>query len=435
MMNGINEELLKEMRNAFHREECQAAMSALAQNEMKDCIFNVMEASKLNGAFNVEIKTHGISDQMKSGRCWMFSTMNILREKVIEHCDLDDFYLSGNYLAFYDKLEKCNNLLEMIIQYGDRPVTDRINSFIFEGIGDGNFFDGIRDLVKKYGVVPYDVMPETYQSTHTESILKLLNTLLHKDASLLRKAMQEGKDVHAMKEDMLEEIYRVECIAFGEPREEFDFCYRDKNDVYHHDEKLTPKQFYEKYVGIDLDEYVYVTCEPSSGKPMHTPWICHYMGSMADRDFRCLNLEADEIEELCLKQLKDGEPVWFGCDSRAYGDRKHGVWDMDSFCYQQMFGIDMMMERSDRLNYLESYPSHNMILTGVHLDQDGVPQRWKIENSWGKEVGKEGYFVMSEKYFREYVYEAAVLRKYLSEEQLSYLEKDAVQVEPWFMRY
>lgn len=434
-MNGISEGLLDTLRDSFHEDEYKASMSALAQNEMADSVFLSSEASRLNGAFSIEIKTHGISDQMKSGRCWMFSAMNILREKVIANCNTDDFYLSGNYLGFYDKLEKCNNYLEMIIQYADRSVTDRINSFILEGIWDGNFFDGIRDLVKKYGVVPYDVMPETYQSCHTESILKVLNSLLHKDAVLLRKAIKDGRDVQPMKEDMMKEIYRVECIAFGKPVERFDFCYRDLNGEYHCDADMTPKEFYDRYVGLDLDEYVYITCEPSLSKPMHEPWSCHYIGCMADHDFVCLNLQQEELEELCLKQLKDGEPVWFGCDSRAYGDRKHGVWDIDSFSYQQMFGVDLMMEKGDRLSFLESYPSHNMILAGVNLDGDEKPDRWKIENSWGKEAGKDGYFVMSEKYFKEYVYETAILKKYFSEEQLSLLEKKPVKVEPWFMRY
>lgn len=431
-MKALTPELTASFRKSFEEDRAaKTANAAMAKTEMADLAYIPMNAAKLQGEFEIELKTRGITAQQKSGRCWMFAAMNIIREIVAEKLNLKEFELSENYLAFYDKLEKANNYLEMMIANADKPVDDRTVEWLLSaGIGDGGYWDMAVDLVKKYGVVPKYVMPESYQSEHTAKFMDILNCLLHKDAEELRGIVRAGGDPEPRKEQMMAEIYKAECIVFGEPVESFDFEYRDADNQYHADRNLTPKAFYDKYVGINLDDYVTVTNMPS--RAYNERYTFHYTGSMAESGIYQLNLTMDEVQELVLAQLKGGEPVWFGCDAGAFGARKEGVWDPDSFDYQGLLGgVDFTLDKKNRLAYRSSSATHAMILIGVSFGGDGQPARWKIENSWGKENGKDGYYVCSQKYFREYVYETIINKKYLTDAQKALLEKKPIEVPLW----
>ncbi len=432
-MKDITKELLERFRaEAAERKELRTLQAAMAKTELKDLAFVPEAAAKLNGDFAIELKTRGVTFQQRSGRCWLYAVLNILRERISETCRLDKFELSANYLSFYDKLEKANNFLELVIENAHKPLNDRMMEYVLGGVGDGGYWDMATDLVAKYGVVPAAVMPETWQSTHTEKFLKLLNTLLRKDAVRLRAVVADGGDGQAEKEKMLAEIYRMECIAFGEPPKTFSFEYRDKDDVFHCERGLTGRSFYEKYLPGALDEYITVTNHPTHGLPMDLYYVFHYMGSMANRDVINLNLTLEEMEELTVKQLRDGEPVWFGCDSGAWGDRDKGVWDPDSLDFSGLMGgVDFTMSKGDRLEYHDSFATHAMIFVGVNFDENGTPDRWKIENSWGEEAGRKGYFVCSEKYFREFVYEVIVRKKHLTDAQRALLEGEPKRIQPW----
>ena len=298
--------------------------------------------------------------------------------------------------------------------------------------GGRGYWDMAVDLVKKYGMVPESVMPDSYQSCHTETFRKMFMTLVRKDALELRRLVLEGIDPQGRREEMLAELYRVESIAFGLPVESFDFSWRGKDGKFHEEYGITPKQFYEKYIGLDLGQYITITNHPTDALPMDHYYQFHYIGSMAESNIVNLNLTQQELEDLCIAQLKDGEAVWFGCDSGTFGDRAKGVWDPDSLNYEGILGgVDLSMTKKDRLMSHDSFATHAMILVGVNFDQDGTPNRWKIENSWGEDVGKKGYFVCSEKYFREFVYEAIINKKHLSAEQLAMLDKQPVTINPW----
>jgi bleomycin hydrolase len=430
-MQGINKEELKKFKSNYENKDYSASHAALARTEMKDVVSLPQNAAKLARDFSIEVKTRGITAQLKSGRCWMYSMLNILREQVAEKCNLDEFKLSSNYIIFYDKLEKANNFMEMIIEHKDKPLSDHWNEYILKGPGDGGYFDMARDLVKKYGVIPEYVMPDTYQSSHTESFLKIYIHMLHKAAYTLRKAIKEHQDVQAIKQELLSEIYQLECICFGTPVESFDFVYHDKDGEYHEEKDITPQEFYSKYCDIQLDNFVTLTNQITENKPLNSHFTFHYIGSMADGCIDCVNVSIEEIEKACIAQLQDGMPVWFGCDAGAYGDRLEGVWDPDSFAYKSLLGIDWDMEKSQRLKHRDSFATHAMILTGVNLDENGKPNRWKVENSWGKDVGKDGYFVLSEKYFKEYVYEAIIDKKHLTQAQLDIYNSQPIEILPW----
>ena len=432
-MREITMELLEGFRaREAGRRELRTLQAAAAKTELKDLAFVPQAAAKLNGDFTIELKTRGVTWQQKSGRCWLYAALNILRERIADTCNLDKFELSANYLSFYDKLEKANNFLELVIENGSKPLNDRMNEYILGGVGDGGYWDMAVDLVTKYGVAPASVMPETYQSTHTETFRKLLNSLLRKDAAMLRDLMARGEDPQPAKEAMLEEVYRMECVCYGEPPRTFDFEYRDKDNEYHAERGLTGRSFYEKYLSGALEDYITVTNHPTRGLPMNLYYVFHYMGSMANRDVINLNLTLEEMEELTLKQLRDGEPVWFGCDAGAYGDRQEGIWDQNSLDFGGLMGgLDFNLSKGDRLEYHDSFATHAMIFVGVNLDENGKPNRWKIENSWGEAVGRKGYFVCSQDYFREYVYEVIVRKKHLTPAQRALLETEPRRIQPW----
>ena len=432
-MNGISLSDIETFRMNYENDPAAKALTAaMAKTPMADLAFVPTEAAKLAGSFEVEIKTHGITAQEKSGRCWLFAALNILREEVIKKTGLTDFALSGNYLSFYDKFEKANNVLSMAVEHADLPYNDRMTEYIFKGFGDGGYWDMAADLVEKYGAVPKSAMPESYQSEHTDTFMKKFMVLVRKDAYELRELARAGKATESRKNEMLAEIYKVLSIVFGEPVRTFDFDYRDADGVYHKNRGLTPKTFYEQFIGLDLREYATITHHPTPGLPMDLHYRFHYIGSMADKDVDNLNLTMDELEDLCVRQLKSGMPVWFGCDSGAFGDRQAGVWDPASLNFEGiMGGVSLRMEKGERLRAMASYATHAMILVGVNFDENGRPNRWKIENSWGGEVGDKGYFVCSEAYFREYVYEAIIHRSLLDERQAALLAAPAEEIPAW----
>lgn len=432
-MKEIDDALLQEFRSAYEKDrEAQTLNSALAKTDLADLAFVPMKAALHQGPFAVEVKTRGITAQQKSGRCWLFAALNILRESVAEKCGLEQFQLSQNHLSFYDKLEKTNNFLEMVIQQAGEPVKGQSMQYVLRGMVDGGYWSEAAHLVEKYGVMPQTAWPESYQSEHTDRFLAAMNRLLRKDALELRELVQAGEDPYPRKKEMLAEVYKAECIAFGAPVETFDFAWRDKEKKYHCDRNLTPKEFYEKYVGLALEEYLPVINEPTPDKEMDTPIVFHAVENMVGRDMAALNLSQEALEDLCIRQLQAGEPVWFACDAGAYGARKEGIWDPDSVQVERLLGgFSLEMPKGKRLEYGASSATHAMLLTGVDFDGNGQPTRWKIENSWGKEVGKDGYFVCSEKYFREFVYEAVIRRSHFTPEQRAMLQKEPIRINPW----
>lgn len=433
-MKEINDALLQSFRAKVAADPSVSVLNgALAKTDLADLSFVPMQAALHDGPFAVEVKTRGITAQKQSGRCWLFAALNILREKVAETCNLDEkFELSQNYLSFYDKLEKANNFLEMVIEQAKEPVKGQSMQYVLRGMVDGGYWCEAAHLVEKYGVVPKSAQPESYQSEHTARFLATLNRLLRKDAKELRDLVLAGQDPYPRKEAMLEEVYRAQCIAFGTPVDHFDFAWRDKDKKYHCHRNLTPKEFYDKYVGLSLADFQPVINEPTPDKDMDRLIAFHAVENMVGKDMLALNLSQKALEDLCVKQLKAGQPVWFACDAGAYGARKEGIWDPASVQVEQLLGgFDTTMAKGDRLWYGASSATHAMLLTGVDFDAEGNPTRWKIENSWGKDVGRDGYFVCSEAYFKEFVYEAVIHKDHFTAEQLEMLKKKPQYINAW----
>ncbi len=407
--------------------------AAASKSELPNIAFSPMDAAKLESTFSVEVKTRGITAQKQSGRCWLFASMNVMREIVAEKCGLDKFELSGNWLAFWDKFEKMNFFLEAAIDSAGLPVEDRTLDWLMSGgVGDGGQWDMMVSIVKKYGIVPASVMPETYQSTHTRVMDQMMNMKLRKDAIELRQLVQAGQDPAPRKQEMLAEIFKALCICFGRPVDTFDFTYTDKNGQYHADRGMTPHSFYEKYIGLALDDYVSVIHAPTQDKPYGKTYTVKYLGNVVEGGIRYLNLPMETMKALTVRQLQDGEPVWFGSDCGKFSSRTDGIWDPDSFLYGEVLGgMDLSMTKEQRLDYRDSAMNHAMVLTGVNLDAAGRPNRWKIENSWGEEAGRKGYFVASDVWFEEFVYQTILHKRYLDAAAQQALNEPPVELAPW----
>ncbi|MBW1606009.1 aminopeptidase C [Lactobacillus sp. Sy-1] len=386
--------------------------------------------------FSIELETGDVANQKRSGRCWTFAALNTLRHKVANEFNLKgNFELSQNYINFWDKFEKSNFFLENILNTADKKRTSRKVSFLLAAPQqDGGQWDMLCALVEKYGVVPQSAMSETFNSNNSADLNSVLNLKLRRDAMILRNLVNDGaaKDKIAEKKDqMLNEIYRVLVYALGEPVKKFDFEYRDKDNNYHIAKDLTPKKFYEKYIKLDLEDYVSIINSPTDDKPYKQTYTVELLGNVVGgRQVKHLNLSIDDFEKLAVKQLKNGETVWFGSDVGQASDRQQGIMDDKLYSRAELFDTDLSLTKAEQLDYGESVMDHAMVITGVDL-VDGKPTKWKVENSWGKKVGTDGYFVMSESWFRKFAYQVVINKKYLSDELKKAQEKDPIVLDPW----
>ena len=418
------------------RPELNVMSNAVSRTALPDAAFVPAAAAKLRMDFSVLVKTNNITNQKQSGRCWMFSTLNVLRQRVIAKCDLEDFSFSPTYLAFYDKLEKANLFLENILHFADQDLTDRETyTLLGNPLPDGGQWDMLCNLIEKYGVVPKTAYPESKASSGSREMDMTLTEKLREDACILRKLHKEGKDLdelHARKTRMLGEIYRLLCICLGEPPKTFTFEYRDKDNNFHREEGLTPKSFFEKYVGVDLSDYVSLINAPTEDKPYGRSYTVQYLGNVKEGSaVRYLNLPIEELKKAAIAQMKDGQPVWFGCDVGKHSERDSGIMDLDIRGLEDLLDTQFTMTKAERLDYGQSLMTHAMVFQGVNLDENGKPNRWRVENSWGKEPGKDGYYLMTDRWFDEYMYQVVVNKKYLTAEQIAAYEAEPIALEPW----
>lgn len=430
----ITAEMIAKFKQNYNDDKMAKVLTAaVSKADLADAAYSPADAAKLENTFSIDLHCGIATAQQASGRCWLFASMNVMREIIMKKCNIAHFELSGNYFAFWDKFEKINYCLESVIDTADKSLDDRtVNWILHNAIGDGGQWDMMVSLVKKYGVVPKSVMPETYQSAHTRTLMQKINGKLRKCAKELRALAAEGKDPQPRKEEMLEEFFKALCICFGMPVEKFDFEYEDKEKNYHVDRGLTPTEFYNKYVGMALDDYVSVINAPTSDKPFGKTYTVDYIGNVVNEPICYLNLPIDELKALTVAQMKDGEVVWFGSDCGKFGSRSDGIWDPDSFVFDELMGgLDLSMTKEESLDYCNSAMNHAMVLTGVNLDGEGKPNRWKIENSWGPEAGQKGYFIASDKWFDLQTYQVIINRKYLSEEHKKALSEEPIVLNPW----
>lgn len=432
---SISEEVYSELgKNYFCKPTNVVIRHALSKTDIPTIVSDSKNSVETLNNFSNEIKTLPVANQKGSGRCWIFAGLNVLREIIAKECKLDNFELSQNYVAFFDKLEKANYFLTSIIDLIDSKPDDRTFMYLLDNaVGDGGQWDMFRNLVVKYGIVPKGVFDETYQSSYTRYSDQLLNSYLRQFAYEAQKLSHKGKDkeVQTLKDETLNKIYALLVNCFGVPPTEFDFEYTDKDKKYHLEKGYTPKSFFEKYIGNRIDEYVSIINSPTSDKPFMKSYTIDYLGNVVEGKLVThLNLPMERIKELIIAQIKGGDIVWFGSDVGAYGDRSTGIWDDQAYDYRSVFAFDIKFDKAAMLDYRASAMNHAMCLTGVNI-KEGVPTKWKVENSWGDSIGNKGYFIMSSSWFDTYVYQAVILKKYLSEGELAAYKQKPVVLKPW----
>lgn len=434
-MKPITEKEIKVLQKEYDADTAQLVLRrALNRTSLVDIAHNMESCQNTVMHFSIDIPTLPVANQRASGRCWIFAGLNILREVVAKKCGLSKFELSQNYISFCDKLEKSNYYLETIIELIDSDYDDRVFSHMTSTpIQDGGQWDMFVSLIQKYGVMPQEAFPETFQSSNTMKMNQIINNRLRKFTAKAKKLHSEGKDIliRIEKDQALKEIYNLLNSCFGRIPEKFKFEYTDKNKQYHCDDNLTPKAFYDKYVGINLDDYVSVINAPTDTKPFMKSYTVQHLGNVVGgKQIHYLNLDIKDFKSIVFKQLQNNELVWFGCDSGKSIDRANGIWDDESFSYEEVLGMDLHICKGCALNYHESAMGHAMVLTGVNI-YNGKPNRWKVENSWGESSPAKGYYVMTDTWFDKYVYQAVVNKKYLNQEQLKAWAEKPIELKPW----
>ncbi len=432
----VSREMLKKARESFLSSNInRLLMDSLSANPLSNVAMSRDTVVNMNFTFSHEIKTGEITNQQHSGRCWLFAGLNTLRVFALRNMNLKTFELSQSYQMFYDKLEKSNLFLENIIETADSDIYSReVMWLLASPVADGGQWDMFVNLVNKYGVVPKDIMPESYHSSNSYGMNKILTVKLREDARILRDMHKNGKSIDEIrdkKSDMIAEIYGMLCMFLGVPPLRFDFEYRDKDDVYNRDTNLTPQDFFEKYVKLNLTDYVSLINAPTQDKPFNKMYTVKFLGNVKEgRPVLYLNTTSDVLKELSMKQIVDNHPVWFGCDVGQFSSREKGIMDTELFDYEALFGVKFNISKADRLNYGESRLTHAMVFTGVDI-VDNRPVKWKVENSWGDKNGKKGFFVMSDKWFDDFLYQIIVNKKYMSPALLEVLDTSPVELPPW----
>ena len=449
---GLSPEMLEQISATYEDNAYDKAISnALAGTSIATLAINADNAAMIDTHFSDRVRTKGITDQQSSGRCWLFTGLNVLRAKMIDKYGLPGMEFSQNYLFFYDQLEKANLFLQGVIDTKELPFDDRKVDWLFsKPLSDGGQFTGVSNLIMKYGLVPAEAMPETYQANNTSQMANLLKLKLREDGLALRKAYEEayekgkklpkkdaGKlmdkvnaDLQQMKIAQLSEIYRMLALCLGEPVKEFEWTRCDKDNKIVDRRTYTPKSFYDEYIGEDLENnYVMIMNDPCReyGKVYEIDYDRHVYDG---HNWLYVNLPVERIKEMAIASIKDNVAMYFSCDVGKFYSRSKGTLDLANFDYDSLMGVEFGMNKQERVMTHASGSSHAMTLIAVDI-VDGKPVKWMVENSWGPASGYKGCLIMTDEWFNEYMFRLVVEKKYVPEDILKMLEQTPVQLPAW----
>lgn len=427
---NISKEMLAKIQQSQPKTAADKALSnAIANNNIDDLAKSAHTKAPIDKSFSIETTRQNIHNQLSSGRCWMFSGLNVLRSDFArQNADSVVVEFSHDYLFFWDQLEKSNLMLQGVINTASKSIEDPDVQFFFKApINDGGTFCGVSDLAAKYGLVPMSAQPETYSSENTSRMSRLIASKLREYGLELRKMVAEGKKakaIEARKTEMLGVIYHMLSLTLGEPVKEFSYAFRNKSGKVMIPEKTyTPQEFYQKTVGKDLNgSFIMVMNDPR--RPYHKTYEVEYDRHAYDgHNWKYLNLPVEEIAELAITQLRDGRKMYSSYDVGKQSDRKTGIADVNTYDYGSLFGTDFPMNKADRIATFDSGSTHAMTLTAVDLDIYGKPIKWKVENSWGPANGVDGCMIMTNKWWEEYMFRLVVDKKYVPETLLQEFEQ------------
>ena len=427
---GITQDMLNQIKSSYkHTLADKAIYNAMAETSIAVLAKNHENLANFDTNFTNKVVSHGITDQQQSGRCWLFTGLNVLRAQMMAKYGLDEMEFSQNYCFFYDQLEKANLFLQGIIDTREKPMDDKMVEWLFRNpISDGGQFTGISDVIGKYGVVPSSVMPETYSSENTSQIARLVGLKLREFGLQLRDEAAKGVKVSALeakKTEMLSTVYRMLALAFGEPVERFTWTMNGETKEY------TPQSFYQEYLGNDLtNNYVMLMNDPSReyNKCYEIDFDRHVYDG---KNWTYVNLPVEDIKAMAIESIKDSTMMYFSCDVAKFLDSKRGTLDLKNFDYESLMGTTFGMNKKQRVQTFASGSSHAMTLMAVDLDKDGKPKKWMVENSWGAEAGYKGHLIMTDEWFDEYMFRLVVEKKYVPEKVLNILKQKPIRLPAW----
>lgn len=429
---GISDEALKKIKEGYKGTPEEIALrNAISRNDINKLAVNLDSQANVDTYFSHKVPSKGITDQESSGRCWLFTGMNVLRAEMIKKYNLGPFQFSQNYSFFWDQLEKSNLFLQGIIDTKQLPADDRKVDWLFKhALGDGGQFTGVSDIITKYGLVPAEVMPETYSSNNTSRMSNLLNLKLKEFGLELREMKNDAKKLEARKLEMLGFIYRFLVLNLGEPPTEFEWTMYDAAGKPVSTKKYTPKSFYDEYVGKDLKgSYVLFMNDPT--RDFYKVYEIEYDRHQYDgENWVYVNLPIEEIKKMAIASIKDSSMMYFSCDVGKFYNREKGILDVNYYDYGSLMGTEFGMDKRERILTGSSGSSHAMTLMAVDLDENGNPKKWMVENSWGM-TGFKGHLIMTDEWFNEYMFRLVVDKKYVPQNILDLMEQKPTMLPPW----
>lgn len=433
---GITPAMLQKIQKAYQGTPSDKALrNAIGNNDIRQLALNQENLKGLDTHFSIRVPSKGITDQMSSGRCWLFTGLNVMRAKAIARYQLPAFEFSEVYPFFWDQLEKANLFLQGMIDTAKKPLTDQTVEWLLKHpLSDGGTFTGVADIVSKYGLVPAEAMPETQSSSNTSRMAQLISLKLKEFGLELRERIAQGakeEEVEAEKTQMLGTVYRMLALNLGVPPTEFDFVRKDAAGNPVETEHHTPQSFLEKYGDVSLlQNYVMMMNDPS--RDYYKIYEIDYDRHRYDgKNWTYVNLPADVIKEMAIASLRDSTMMYFSCDVAQQLDSKRGLLDVRNYDYESLMGVSFGMDKKERIQTFSSGSSHAMTLVGVDLDKEGKPVKWLLENSWGASSGWQGHLIMTDEWFDEYMFRLVVETKYVPEKILQLFEEKPVRLPAW----
>lgn len=433
---GITPEMLEKIKSEQPNTAADRTLrTALAGTSINQLAKNPNNPASSDTYFSHSVPSKGITDQQSSGRCWLFTGMNVMRAKMIKKYNLGAFQFSQSYSFFYDQLEKSNLFLQAVIDNAKKPMDDKLVEWLFKNpLSDGGTFCGVQDVMMKYGAVPAEVMPESYNANNTSRMSSIIALKLREYGLALRQGAAKGQKpavLEKRKVEMLGTIYRILSTCLGEPPTTFKWTMKDAKGRPISTKEYTPKSFYEEYVGEDLkNNYVMLMNDPS--RPYHRTYTIDMDRHSYDgAQWTYLNLPIEEIKPLAIASIKDSTMMYFSCDVGKFYDSKTGVLSTENFDYATLFDTDFPMDKADRIRTFASASSHAMTLMAVDLDAEGKPTKWKVENSWGPNSGVAGHLIMTDKWFDEYMFRVVIEKRFVPEKLLKLYNHEPTRLPAW----
>lgn len=433
---GITVEMLQQFRKEHPTSQSTSALrNALAGTSINQLATNASNPDATDTYFSNEVPSKGITDQKSSGRCWLFTGLNVMRAKAIKQFGLGDFQFSQSYCFFYDQLEKSNLFLQAVIDNAKKPMDDKLVDWLFHNpLSDGGTFCGVIDIVSKYGLVPAEVMPESYNANNTARMSGIISLKLREYGLTLRKMAAKGEKPASLakkKTEMLSSIYHILSICLGEPTQQFSWTMKDASGKPLQTKQYTPLSFYQEIVGKDLkNSYIMLMNDPS--RPYHKTYTIDMDRHSYDGvQWTYLNLPIEEIKPLAIASIKDSTMMYFSCDVGKFYDSKTGVLSLKNYDYESLFNTTFPMTKAERIQTFASASSHAMTLMAVDLGTDGKTLKWMVENSWGASTGYKGHLIMTDEWFDEYMFRVVVDKKYVPARVLELTKQTPVKLPAW----